>query len=384
MPKTFRRILWLFIGASFAIPGIEIFGISLGYFPCFFVLPLIVVQKYYLPRIVVILFTLSVASFLSELISPTSPAYIVSRYRSISNQISTKFANSVMTEDFVVWFRFSTALLGGVTLVLVAYNNFVRHELVNGFILGASISVIVSFFTLKPGEGAFFQSVGLGRTSTTFGMICTFSISLLYHHDIGARFRSLLIALFLSGSLISGSRGAAFTSAVVLFFTIIWQKRVSRYVWFSWFSIVLVIGLVEWGRPLLGNVGLRAFSESQSTKASDVIRDQLRNQAVLDWQHDPIGGVGFSVLTQGHNTYLQTLAAGGIILFSGYVLMDLRCTFLSAKIQKVRGNGYILGLAISILFNHITQNQIDIPFLYLILGIIILETRILERKIEVT
>jgi hypothetical protein len=244
--------------------------------------------------------------------------------------------------------------------------------------------VIVSFFTLEPGEGAFFQSVGLGRTSTTFGMICTFSISLLYHHEINSGIRSLLIFLFLSGSLVSGSRGAALTSAVILFFALIWQNQVSRMVWFSWFLLVLAIGFVELGRSLLGDIGLRAFTQNQSTKTSSFIRDQLRNQALLDWQYDPLGGVGFSVLTQGHNTYLQTLAAGGFILFFGYVFIDFRSVYLSARVQKIKGNGYILGLVLTIIFNHMTQNQIDVPFLYLILGIILFESKIQIEKIKIS
>jgi hypothetical protein len=384
MPKTFSEISWVLIGCIFAVPEMEIIGVSFSYLPCFFALPLILLGNHYLPKVVLLLFTLGTVSLSSEILFPTSPNYLGSRYRSVTNQINTKFANSIMTENFVLWLKFSTALLGGVALVFFAYMRFARRELVNGFLLGSSISVIVSFFTLEPGEGAFFQSVGLGRTSTTFGMICTFSISLLYHHEINSGIRSLLIFLFLSGSLVSGSRGAALTSAVILFFALIWQNQVSRMVWFSWFLLVLAIGFVELGRSLLGDIGLRAFTQNQSTKTSSFIRDQLRNQALLDWQYDPLGGVGFSVLTQGHNTYLQTLAAGGFILFFGYVFIDFRSVYLSARVQKIKGNGYILGLVLTIIFNHMTQNQIDVPFLYLILGIILFESKIQIEKIKIS
>ena len=138
------------------------------------------------------------------------------------------------------------------------------------------------------------------------------------------------------------------------------------------------------GQSLLGDIELRAFTQNQSTKASSFIRDQLRNQALLDWQHDPVGGVGFSVLSQGHNTYLQTLAAGGLILFFGYVFIDLRNIYLSVRIQRIKGNGYILGLVLSIIFNHMTQNQIDVPYLYLVLGIILFESKIQIEKMKIS
>ena len=68
----------------------------------------------------------------------------------------------------------------------------------------------------------------------------------------------------------------------------------------------------------------------------------------------------------------------------GYVFIDFRSVYLAARVQKIKGNGYILGLVLTIIFNHMTQNQIDVPFLYLILGIILFESKIQLEKIKIS
>jgi hypothetical protein len=188
--------------------------------------------------------------------------------------------------------------------------------------------------------------------------------------------------LFLCGSLVSGSRGAAATAALSLYFIFIWRKSVSKAIWLGWFSLVVLLAIQEFSRSLFGIIGVRALTQNQSTQTSSQLRNLLRSQAILDWAHDPLGGVGFSVLTQGHNTYLQTLAAGGILLFLGYVLIDIQSLVLSIRIQTGSANGYILGLVSCAIFNHFTQNQIDVPFLYLVLGIILVETSTQMKRIH--
>jgi hypothetical protein len=361
-------------GAIIAMPGLEFSGVSISYLPCFLALFLLPRITQDFPKTIIALFILGFTSLSLEFFFPTSQSFLSGRFRTATNLINTKFAISVQNENLILWLKFSIALLGGVVIATYAYRKSVQSDLVNGFLTGSLISVLYSFFTLKPGEGAFLQSYGLGRTNTTFGMICTFAIGLLFHHKISYSIRTPMLLLFLCGSLVSGSRGAAATAVLSLFFIFIWRQRASKAIWLGWFSLVALLAIQEFSRSFVGIIGVRALTQNQSTLTSSQLRNLLRSQAILDWAHDPLGGVGFSVLTQGHNTYLQTLAAGGILLCLGYVLTDIQSLVLSIRIQSVPGNGYILGLVSCAIFNHFTQNQIDVPFLYLVLGIILVET----------
>jgi len=371
----FRNSLIFFAGVLLAIPGVEINGISVSYLPCF--LALLVTPKFVkrIPKVILYLFGSSFIVFVIEVFQPTPSNYMSSRFRSITNQINTKFASSIETENLILWMKFSTALIGGLVLLIYAYSHFADNVIVSGFLFGSLTSVIVGFLTLKPGEGAFVQSIGLGRTNTTFGMLCSYSIALAFFRPISLNFRWAMICLFMGGSLISGSRGAALTSILSILLTLVWRKGLSKVLIALWSSMLALLLIFEHGIQLLSSVGIRALTLNFSILNSNLIRNQVREQALRDWYYDPIGGVGFSVLTQGHNTYLQTLAAGGLVLFTAYLIVDLRTIFSAVSAQRSENRGYLLALSLSSIFNHLTQNQIDIPFLYFTVGIILLESR---------
>lgn len=60
-----------------------------------------------------------------------------------------------------------------------------------------------------------------------------------------------------------------------------------------------------------------------SAQTSDEIRWQLTQQALADFAHSPLWGVGLDVSEQAHNIYLQLVASGGVILLLGFGLAQL-------------------------------------------------------------
>jgi hypothetical protein len=381
MPKTTNDIFWVSIGAILAMPGIEIQGISLSYIPCFFAIMTIPKLSNHFPASVKLLFALGFLSLVSEFLFPTSDNYLVGRYRSITNQINTKFASTTEAENFILWLKFSVALMGGVAIISYAYKKNKQALLVQGFILGSLTSVLNCVLTLKPGEGAYLQSYGLGRTTTTFGMICSYSICLVFSQKIklSNRVKFLSVLFLMLGVFASGSRGAALTAVVSLYFVLIWRKGASRLIWLIWTFNVFIVFLYYVGSDLLEKIGVRALTSNSSTINSSLIRSKLREQALQDWKFDPFGGVGFSVLTQGHSTYLQTLAAAGLFFFLSYLAIDLRSIQISLNIKKTNLPGFIPGIVFCSIFNHFTQNQIDVPFLYMILGLVLTEPNQVEK-----
>ncbi|PWW21887.1 hypothetical protein JD79_01029 [Geodermatophilus normandii] len=55
-----------------------------------------------------------------------------------------------------------------------------------------------------------------------------------------------------------------------------------------------------------------------SAAASDSVRAGVADQALLDFAHSPVRGIGLPVVADGHSIYLQLLAAGGALLFLGF------------------------------------------------------------------
>ena len=382
MSLKFSELIWILTGATLAMPGIQVNGISLSYFPSFFAIISMPQIIAIFPKGVNLLFGIGFLSFVFEFFSPTDQNFLANRFRSTTNQITTKFASSTEGENIVLWLKFSIALLGGVAITSYAYKKFREITLFKGFLLGSLVSVGISLMTLKPGEGAYLQSFGLGRTTTTFGMICTFALSLIFHKKIllSNWLRSSAACIFVLGALISGSRGAVLTSVISLFFTLIWRQKASKFLWSIWILQVILISIFLFGQNLLERLGLRAFTQNLSTRNSSLIRAQLREQSIIDWNFDPWGGIGFSVLTQGHNTYLQTLAAAGIFFFIAYVWLDIKCIILSLGSKKYEINSYIPGIVFCSVFNHLTQNQIDIPFIYMILGVVLIESKLNQKN----
>ena len=62
---------------------------------------------------------------------------------------------------------------------------------------------------------------------------------------------------------------------------------------------------------------------STSGAASDASRARLANQAILDFRHNPITGIGYSFITGGHVVPLELLAAGGVFALAGFVVYYL-------------------------------------------------------------
>lgn len=139
-------------GAIIAMPGIEIVGVSASYLPCFFALVLIPKFISKIPTVILALFSLGLMSFVTEIFNPTSSSFMSTRYRSVTNQINTKFASSIQSENIVLWLKFSTALIGASVLVLYAYSRNSEAIILNGFLTGSLISVLIGFLTLMPGK----------------------------------------------------------------------------------------------------------------------------------------------------------------------------------------------------------------------------------------
>lgn len=130
------------------------------------------------------------------------------------------------------------------------------------------------------------------------------------------------IGLLALGTYATGSRGGSVAFALAVLATLFVLPPLRR----ALPLLMLVLGFAATvaflAFPSVGDALLKALrlTSSSSVTGSDFVRSLVLHQATLDFQHSPVYGVGMQVSAEAQNVYLQTLAAGGLLLFGAYVL----------------------------------------------------------------
>ena len=131
----------------------------------------------------------------------------------------------------------------------------------------------------------------------------------------------VIAAVVLAGGLLSsGSRGGLVAAVLGIGLTLL-SLSAGRRVVAALIAATACTGIVVWAvwpetvDRLL--VALR-LSGADSAAESDSVRRQIADQALQDLTYSPVRGIGLPVITDGHNIYLQLLAAGGVLLLLGF------------------------------------------------------------------
>lgn len=115
----------------------------------------------------------------------------------------------------------------------------------------------------------------------------------------------------------------------------------------------------------LGHTNSTAQSDSQRSIAAQVAWEQIKAR--------PLQGVGFSVIANAHDIYLELLNAGGVIALAAFL------TFIGGLVKSLRRaldgvlreEGLVCGVAIATwLANGIFDNQVADKYLYVVPGLL--------------
>ncbi len=375
-----RKYAIFLAGLMLAVPGVLVGGMSISYLPvifCFIFFPrysqVLPIPLKFLTVSIALVFTL-------EVFAKTSDAYMNSRYMAPGNILNTKFADSISAQNSILGVKFLLSTLG--TFLLVISVGKLLSFLLSGFIFGSALSTVSGFLTLTQGDGAFLQTVGLARTTTTFGMICAITFGLAWSDflDLKNWQRVVVSVLCLFGALLSGSRGALVGVALVGLFLLSSRDKF-KYLIISIWALVFLFLIISLDIREVGfTVNTRVFADGTSLMRSDGIRQLSRQQAYLDWMHDPFFGIGFSVLNQAHSVYLQLLAAGGLLLCLSFIVADFHLLILTLRIVRFQSTNAVLSLIFLTLVNRIIQNQVDLPFVYLVSSIVLTQNHFLKNR----
>jgi hypothetical protein len=129
------------------------------------------------------------------------------------------------------------------------------------------------------------------------------------------------VTLLLAGVYASGSRAAAAVALPVLAATVLAVPRLRRSAGvalpLAGMALILLFVFTDTGNEIVHQVRLGAGAE---TFGSDVERVAFRRVAEAQFESRPVQGVGFAVISDAHNIYVQLLAAGGLIALVSFAL----------------------------------------------------------------
>nr|WP_246325811.1 O-antigen ligase family protein [Actinomycetospora corticicola] len=116
------------------------------------------------------------------------------------------------------------------------------------------------------------------------------------------------------------------------------------------------------------------ISGADSASESNAIREGIARQALTDFGHSPLHGLGLPVAADAHNVYLQLLASGGVLLLLGFGVFVLGFVL---EVRRLDGGAVGDGLprvllvsVVSWLLVGAVVNQLTDAFLYLPIAIV--------------
>lgn len=194
------------------------------------------------------------------------------------------------------------------------------------------------------------------------------------------------VALLASGVLISGSRAALLGAmAGLVVFAFLRRRLVGAAVILAGIGALLLImnsDIIAHGQLPSGSsafLALERLTNDVSTGDSNALRLQYYSDALSQFANDPLTGIGFNVVRNAHDIYLQLLAAGGLIALSsfgifviGVLAVGISLATRASVDPKIRGLAAAVTGSVTVwLVAGVAQNLIYDRFLYVPAGLVL-------------
>ncbi len=297
--------------------------------------------------------------------------------------------------DIAALLKYEAAVVIVPVLLIAAGTTRVKcRRLLDLFAVSALVSAFVAVLALgglnlAPTPFQDSRSAGLAIHPNYLGVGCTIAVPLtmlwLTRADIRWRLAgACALPVLLAGVIASGSRGGSVTILVGVVLSVALLPRLRRGL-----GIVLpVVGMIGIVVLLYTGVGHHILDQVRLAKGSDVsgadyARGYAADLAVEQIRARPFSGVGFSVIADAHDIYLELLAAGGIIALTSFLLF---CGGLvSAARRGLRGpqrdETIAASLAVGLwLIGGVVGNELADKFLYVVPGILLALARVASRR----
>ena len=321
--------------------------------------------------------------------APPSLHYLISRDQLYDNYMVVHTATSTITNlTVMVPLVARLILLPFVFSLARAIEPQALYRAVNAFVAGVAIDAAIAFtdsrgitsigpsLTGIPVDAQ--RAAGLTQHPNVVAMTCVFALPLVIWQARSAKGRHRMLVLFallliLLGLYASRSRSGAAAAAVAGAVALAWLPQYRRFLptlalLFASLAALLFVANPGSGAALLR--GLRLVGGGD-TSGSDEARSIVNDQAVRDFLHSPIHGIGLEFAEQAHMVYLQALAVGGVILLAGLVIFLGGALVRCARLARVEPLAIPLFVAVlgGAIFNA-AQNALTPAVVYVMEGLV--------------
>jgi O-antigen ligase len=155
---------------------------------------------------------------------------------------------------------------------------------------------------------------------------------------------AVVLAGSMSGAYLSGSRAGAVASVIALGSSAVLVRRLrARLPVLILAGLVVGLGVLVFSPGTYAEIGTTTrLTGGSDTSSSDAIRAELRDQAWADFSEAPFLGLGFQLLNNAHNIYLQIAASGGFVLLAAFLVFAAGALHAAYR----AGNRDQLGMAV--------------------------------------
>jgi hypothetical protein len=188
------------------------------------------------------------------------------------------------------------------------------------------------------------------------------------------------VAILLGGVYVSGSRAGTVAAAVAVFATALLMPRLRRravpLLPYAGMALLVVLTFTKVGSQAIHQL---RFGGNTSASGSDLQRGQDAQLAFAQIGARPFAGVGFSVIQDAHDIYLQVLAAGGIVAMAAFLvyLGGLASAARRAWAVAPRDEVVVVTVTIGIwLVNGVFDDQLADKYLYVMPGLLLALSRL--------
>ncbi len=255
-----------------------------------------------------------------------------------------------------------------------------------GFLVGVCISASVGIsdflgFTHVAASYGYqtitMRQAGLTAHPNTLGFVSIISVPIAIHllASESARVKwlsTLAVALLCGGVVVSGSRAAQVLFIPVVIASIIVTPAPVRAAVRNWIAMLMAGGLIAGVIALFTVIPestrdqlLRFGSNNSNAADSDSERGILASQALNDFFHFPVAGIGIKHIADAHSVYLQLISSGGLILLFAMLVYWIGCirngialTRLGVTIAPFLTIGVIAWMMLGIVENPISDRYL--------------------------
>jgi hypothetical protein len=198
---------------------------------------------------------------------------------------------------------------------------------------------------------------------------------------------TITVAMLLGGVYASGSRAGAVAAVSAVVVTALAVPRFRRTILplLPFAGMVLVVALVftKVGSHIVHQV--RLGGGDPSAAGSNAQRSADAHLAFIQIRARPLEGVGFSVIQDAHDIYLQLLAAGGVIALGSFLVF---CGGLAGAARRAWSGlqrDEVVAAVVAILvwlINGIFDNQLADKYLYVVPGLLLAMSRVAALRAE--